>query len=426
LSAPAEKAKPAADEVSATKAAEASAAEKVARTPGPGKVARAYFDAVGRRDIDAMAACWAPGGIENIVPVGELTVPDGMRAFFEELFAALPDTRMEVLDLVAARNQAAVRYRMTGTFCGAPFQGVEPTGARIVMEGIDLLTIEGGLIHRNDAYYDSLSFARQAGMMPPRESTAERRMTQAFNARTRVARSLLRAKVIPVADDVTLIQGGFPARVMNVYLIREADGVTIFDAGVSSMTNAIASSAAGMGPIKRVVLGHAHPDHRGAAAGLAAPVWCHEAEAADAEGDGGVHYFHGSDWDWFLVRALMPRLLRMWDGGPVKVEGTLREGDEVAGFQVVHLPGHAPGLIGLWRESDRLALVSDCFYTLDVQTGIKGRPRVPHRAVNLDTEQARASIRKLAALEPAAAWPGHANSLTGDVRGQLERAADET
>ena len=42
-----------------------------------------------------------------------------------------------------------------------------------------------------------------------------------------------------------------------------------------------------------------------------------------------------------------------------------QEGDEIAGFKVVELPGHAPGLIGLFREEDRLALVSDCIYTLD-------------------------------------------------------------
>ena len=57
--------------------------------------------------------------------------------------------------------------------------------------------------------------------------------------------------------------------------------------------------------------------------------------------------------------------------------------------------------------SDRLALVSDCVYTLDPQTGLKGAARVPHPAFNLDTEQARASIRKLAALEPSRRWAGH-------------------
>ena len=51
---------------------------------------------------------------------------------------------------------------------------------------------------------------------------------------------------------------------------------------------------------------------------------------------------------------------------------------------------------------------------------------MPHAAFNEDTEQARASILKLAALEPAAAWPGHANPLTGDVRSQPETAAATT
>jgi len=115
-----------------------------------------------------------------------------------------------------------------------------------------------------------------------------------------------------------------------------------------------------------------------------------------------------------------------WPSFDDEIAGTVEEGDEVAGFRVVHIPGHAPGMIALWRESDRLALTSDCFYTLDPTTGIKGPPRVPHAAFNLDTEAARASIRKIAALEPASAWPGHADPLTGDVRAQLEQAAAST
>jgi ketosteroid isomerase-like protein len=50
-------------------------------------------------------------------------------------------------------------------------------------------------------------------------------------------------------------------------------------------------------------------------------------------------------------------------------------------------------------------------------------PGPPHEAFNQNTEQARESMRKLAALDPSAAWPGHADPLTGDVRAQLERAA---
>ena len=79
----------------------------------------------------------------------------------------------------------------------------------------------------------------------------------------------------PVARGVWLMRGGLPKRTMNVYILEEEDGVTLFDAGISDMTRHLADLGARMGGIKRVVLSHAHPDHRGAAARLDAPVICH-------------------------------------------------------------------------------------------------------------------------------------------------------
>ena len=235
-----------------------------------------------------------------------------------------------------------------------------------------------------------------------------------------------------VAERVWVMRGGFPHRTMNIYFIEEdGGGVTVFDAGIKAMTEHVVNVGRKMGGIKRILLGHGHGDHRGAAPGAGAPVWCHVDERGDAEGDGGQSYFDYSKLPVMTkagpVRALMPKLVQtVWDGGPVRIEQTVTEGDTVAGFEVVHLPGHAPGLIGLWRESDRLALVSDCFYTLDPTTGEFGHPRVPHIAFNQDHEQAKASIRKLAALEPSTAWAGHADPVTGDVRSQLETAAATT
>ena len=224
-----------------------------------------------------------------------------------------------------------------------------------------------------------------------------------------------------IAPGVWVLRGGMPPT-MNVYLLEDEGRVTVFDAGVSSMATSIVRAADAMGGIRRVVLGHAHCDHRGAAPELGAPVFCHPAERADAEGDGGLRY---ADFRKLnpVVRHVMPRLLRMWDGGPVPIAGTVDEGDDIAGFEVVHLPGHAPGQIALWRASDRLALTTDVFYTLDPQTGIKGGPRLPHDAFNLDADEARRSLLKLASLEPAAAWPGHAIPLMGDVRGALMQVA---
>lgn len=236
--------------------------------------------------------------------------------------------------------------------------------------------------------------------------------------------------VEPIADGVWVVRGGFPKKVMNVYLLADDGGVTVFDAGIHDMAEGVKAAAAELGGIKRVVLGHAHEDHRGSAPHLDAPVYCHEADRSYAESPLRPYtdYFDMGKIEPRHLRFLYPRLLRMWDGGPCEIAGTVAEGDEIAGFRVVHLPGHAPGLIGLWRESDRLALVSDTFYTLDPMkiSSPFGPPRLPHRAFNQDDEVARASLRKLAELDPAAAWPGHANPATGDVSAQLVRAAEQT
>ena len=225
-----------------------------------------------------------------------------------------------------------------------------------------------------------------------------------------------------VAEGVWIVRGGVP-RTMNVFLIESGGGVVVFDAGIASMAADVRRIATAMGGIERVVLGHAHPDHRGSAPRLGAPVFCHPDEKVDAESARGEHYFDTSKLP-VPARFLYPRLLQHWDGGPVTISGTVDEGDEVAGFEVVHLPGHAPGLIALFRRRDRLALVSDVFYTADVRTGLPCPPRLPHDAFTQDRDRARASLTRLAELQPSAAWPGHLGPVTGDVRRTLLATAE--
>jgi hydroxyacylglutathione hydrolase len=389
------------------------------------KVARTYLLALSAHDLDAAAACWAPGGRETIHGQVDTTAPDGVRAYFAELIAAFPDLRFEELSCTAEGERCAIRSRMTGTFAGTqPWNGIAPNGARIDIEVVDNLVVRDGRLVSNDAYLDGMTVARQIGLLPPADSPPERGMTKAFNVKTRLTGRTV-AEPERIAEGVWIVRGGFPSKTMNVYLLRDGDGITVFDGGIQAMTNAVAMAGTRLGGIQRIVLSHAHADHRGIASGLGVPVYCHPDDRADAEGNGGLRYMDLTKLNP-IGRRVFPHLFRIWDGGPVQIAGTVEEGDDVAGFEVIHLPGHAPGLIGLWRASDRLALVSDAFYAVDPQTGRHGHPRVPHPAFNHDTEQARESVRKLAALEPAAAWAGHAEPLTGDVRAQLEHAAATT
>ncbi len=388
------------------------------------EIARRYFAALTAHDLDAAVACWQPGSIDRFVGQQELVAPQGVREHFAALFAAFPDFTLEILDVTTARDRTAVRWQAHGTFAGPGFfQGFAPNGARIRIEGCDVVTVNDDLITHNDAYLDTAGIATQLGFLPPTGSPAQERLARLANLGTRLRTWIHGLPPERVADGVWVVRGGFPLRTMNVYLIEDEGGVTVFDAGISAMTGAVATAAAGLGGVKRVLLGHADADHRGAAPGLGAPVLCHPAEREAAEASNPLRPY----WDFEKLspigKFLFARLLPAWDGGAVPVAGTVEEGEDIAGFTVLSLPGHAPGLIGLLRESDRLALVSDCFYTLDPQTGIKGAPRVPHPAFNHDTAQAAGAIAKLAELEPAVAWAGHADPVTGDVRAQLERAA---
>lgn len=385
-------------------------------------IARRYMAALAAHDLDAACACWQPGSIDRLVGQQDLVAPDGIRAYFGALFEAFPDFTLEVIEVTTYRGRTAVRWRATGTFAGpGRFQGFEANGARLEIEGCDVITVADERIVHNDAYIDTGALARQLGFLPAAGSRAEAVLVRLANLRTRLSKRLRSGEAVRIADGVWLLRGGLPRKAMNVYLLQEPGGVTVFDAGTSDMTAAIASAGARLGGIKRVVLGHADFDHRGSAAGLQVPVYCHAAEREAAESPDTFRPYHDLTKLDPATRAVFDRLAPVWDGGPVQIAGTVSEGDEVAGFRVVELPGHAPGLVGLFRDSDRLALVSDCFYTVDPRTGRTRPPGVPPEAFNADTEQARASIHKLAALEPSVAWAGHAVPVTGDVRAQLER-----
>jgi ketosteroid isomerase-like protein len=80
------------------------------------EVAQRYFDALARRDLDAAAACWAPDGVDRLIGQSEAHGPEGVRAFFGELFAAVPDWTFEVERIVAEEDRAAVRWNAAGTF----------------------------------------------------------------------------------------------------------------------------------------------------------------------------------------------------------------------------------------------------------------------------------------------------------------------
>ena len=93
-------------------------------------------------------------------------------------------------------------------------------------------------------------------------------------------------------------------KTMNVYLRARRRRRDALRRGDQGDDRAVAAAGASLGGITRVVLGHGHPDHRGVAPYLGAPVLCHADNREDAEGDGGMRYFDFSKLRPYAQAAL--------------------------------------------------------------------------------------------------------------------------
>jgi len=162
-----------------------------AQTETAREVVAEYFDALAEQDLDRAVATWKPGSIDVLHGIADLVAPDGIRNYFSNLFAAVPDFRFEVLDMVAEGDQVAVRWRTGGSFSGTgEVLGFAPNGRPIELEGLDILTVESGKIVSNFAYVNGMVFAQQIGALPDPESPPGRAMAGLFNAKTAIAKRI--------------------------------------------------------------------------------------------------------------------------------------------------------------------------------------------------------------------------------------------
>jgi glyoxylase-like metal-dependent hydrolase (beta-lactamase superfamily II) len=184
-----------------------------------------------------------------------------------------------------------------------------------------------------------------------------------------------------------------------------------------------------------IVLTHGHLDHIGGLWGLrkqwpGVPVYAHTLELPYLTGKSAYPPPDPT------VGGSMSALSPLFVPGPfdfrpqVRPLGNLPEVAVLKGWTFLDTPGHSPGHVSLWREGDHLLIAGDAFVTT-VQERVTGaltlRPQLVHRPpayYTPDWNQARASVKKLAALEPALAVTGHGHPLAGkDLQDQLRRLA---
>jgi glyoxylase-like metal-dependent hydrolase (beta-lactamase superfamily II) len=194
---------------------------------------------------------------------------------------------------------------------------------------------------------------------------------------------------------------GFPPNAINVYLA----GDVLIDAATRQGEKRIMRQIAGH-TVNAHALTHAHADHQGSSHAICErlniPLWCGREDVQAMET--GVR-----------LPASAPRLVRAfeehyWAGPPHPVSRVLQEGDEVAGFTVLEVPGHSPGHVAYWRERDRVLILGDVLNNMNVRTGIPGLHEPPD-FFTPDPPRNRESARKLAALQPALVCFGHGAPL---------------
>jgi len=200
-----------------------------------------------------------------------------------------------------------------------------------------------------------------------------------------------------LAPDVRQLKG-FPPNAINVYLV----GDVLVDSGTPLDRKRVLRELRGQ-TVSTHLVTHAHPDHFGSSHAiceeLGLPLWTGERDAEAIEAGRPVP--SPTKVGRALSKAKPP------PGHPITLR--LREGDEVAGFTVLDVPGHSPGHIALWRESDRTLVAGDVFFNF---------PRLgpPPNFLTFDPGLNRESMRRLADLRPALVVFGHGPPLRDPER----------
>jgi hydroxyacylglutathione hydrolase len=206
-----------------------------------------------------------------------------------------------------------------------------------------------------------------------------------------------------LADGVWQVRGyrGQVPDLINEYVIEDV----LIDAGTRHSGKRILRELKGH-QINAHALTHAHPDHQGSShevcEALGIPYWVPEGDADAAENPE-------------LIRGRQPSnpiqwvFLNLFIGPAHPVDRKLREGDEIAGFEVLDVPGHSAGHVAFWRESDQVLICGDVVWNMDL-TGLPGLHE-PKPYVTPDPKRNRESARRLAALEPNLVLFGHGRPL---------------
>ena len=249
-------------------------------------------------------------------------------------------------------------------------------------------------------------------------------------------------RVEEIARDIARLRIAF----VNTYFVgipsqRGATDATpwvLIDAGLSLGARRIIETAAErFGRDSRpaaIILTHAHFDHVGALPALIeawqTPVYAHHME---------LPYLTGrADYpppDPTVGRGLMARMSPLFPESGIDISGSVHELPRsgsvpgMPGWRWIPTPGHAPGHVSLFRDSDRTLIAGDAVTTTrqeSVFAVVTQRQELngPPAYFTIDWDAARRSVATLASLKPRVIASGHGEPMNDAViSSELEKLA---
>ena len=172
-----------------------------------------------------------------------------------------------------------------------------------------------------------------------------------------------------------------PKDAVNAYVL----GDVLVDAGTAGMGKKLPGKLEGPRSAAHT-LTHAHPDHAGGSKAvvdaLGVPMWAPAGDAAAIERGGAVAAGGPAQGDHRRAARGSP---------PCPSPGACRRATRSGGFRVLDTPGHSPGHVSFWRESDRVLVCGDVWFNLEFKTFRPGL-RAPLKLATVDPARNRASM----------------------------------
>jgi glyoxylase-like metal-dependent hydrolase (beta-lactamase superfamily II) len=218
---------------------------------------------------------------------------------------------------------------------------------------------------------------------------------------------------------------------VHAFLLEDGASLTVidtlYDTDARLVLEQISSIGRTVADLEHIVLTHGHRSHLGGLATLkrlsGATVHSHGWEADIIAGERTAQPVTPIPMRpllsyWRVYYLQLGAALGLGRHPPCPVDRTLEDGDQVGSVRVLHTPGHTPGHLSFWWPERRVLFAGDAIATFPVFAG--GWP-----AFNLNERQHRASLARMAELDPGVVAVGHGEPITAGAAERVRSLAVE-